>query len=131
VRTPEETEASEEEGVVVEEHVVSSDLTVKLATPSDESPPPITKTIEKLLAERKAVRAMMKTEKDPQVYAILDARQKSRKVSCNSTYGLLGAKRGYLPMPDLAATITLEGRNALLFTEKVVKEEYGARIIAG
>ena len=93
--------------------------------------PKLTVVLEKLLAERAAVRKVLKTETNPEVRKILDARQKAKKVACNSTYGLLGASKGYLPLPDLAAVTTLQGRESLQFTKRIVEEEYGARVIAG
>lgn len=127
----EEVAASQQPGVRVVEHRVAADKTVMIAHPSGGAKPPLTTTLEKLLAERAAVRRLMKTETDKGVLAVLDARQKSKKVACNSTYGLLGCKKGYLPCPDLAAVTTSEGRNYLMFTKKIVEEEFGGNVVAG
>jgi DNA polymerase elongation subunit (family B) len=128
----EEVKASQLAGVVVTEHQVSTTHSVLLATPHpDPGKPYFCTLLEKLLAERAAVRKLMKTETDPARLAILDARQKSKKICCNSAYGLLGAKTGYLPLSDLAAVTTFQGRQALQFSQKTAEEKYGACTIAG
>lgn len=129
---PDEVAASKQTGVVVTAHQVSEHQTVLLAEPSvNPGVPYFRRTLEKLLSERAAVRKLLKTETDPAKRAILDARQKSKKVACNSAYGLLGAKKGYLPLPDLAAVTTYQGRQALQFSKRIAEEKYGARTIAG
>jgi DNA polymerase elongation subunit (family B) len=57
--------------------------------------------------------------------------QKAKKVAANSSYGLLGATKGYLPLPDLAAVTTLTGRQALMFSKHIAESKYGARVVAG
>lgn len=130
---PEEVAASQELGVVLTDYEISKGHIVKLAKPSDPNAdkPVITKVLEKLLRERAAVRKVLKTEPDPSTRNILDARQKAKKVAANSTYGLLGATKGYLPLPDLAATITLCGRRALMLSKGVAENKYGAVTVAG
>jgi DNA polymerase elongation subunit (family B) len=126
-----EEAAALEEGVVVVEHQVGVNKVVRLAQPTNDGKPPFTIILEKLLDERKKVRKQMKTETDPAVLNVLDCRQKCKKVSCNSCYGLLGTTTGYLPLPDLAAVTTYQGRQALDFTIDVVVKDYGCTVVGG
>ena len=128
---PNEMKAAIEAGVIFTDHVISDELTVRLAVPSNKKKAPFTEILEKLLAKRAAVRKLQKAEPDPMKKSILNCRQLSCKVLCNSAYGLLGAKTGYLSLPDLAAVTTFEGRNALQFSQKVIEEEYGGFTVAG
>jgi DNA polymerase family B len=129
---PDEVAASLEEGVEIVEHHVSSSKIVKLAKPSDKSDVPVfSRILSKLLDERKKVRKMMKSITDPDELNILDKRQAAKKVACNSAYGILGTSSGLMPLPDLAAVTTYQGRMALEFTQRTVEEKYGAKVIAG
>ena len=127
-----EVAASLEEGVVVVEHHVSATKTVKLARPSLKGDvPPLSLILEKLLYERAKVRKLLKAETDPGQRIVLDKRQLARKVACNSTYGILGATKGYLPLPDLAAVTTYQGREALQYTQDIAVGKYGCKVIGG
>lgn len=129
---PEEVAASKLSGVKITEHQVSATQIVRLATPyPDSGKPYFRRTLEKLLSERATVRKMEETETDPAKRAILNARQLSKKVACNSAYGLLGAKQGYLSLPDLAAVTTYQGRQALQFSKGMAEKKYGCCTIAG
>jgi DNA polymerase elongation subunit (family B) len=154
-----EIAASQQPGVVVVKHQISEQQTVLLATPTSGNKAPFTRILEKLLAERAAVRKLQKKEKDPIREGILNCRQMSRKITCNagkfllyvcfysadrpdslmhiscslrmSAYGLLGAKKGYMPLPDLAAVTTFQGREVLKLTQHIIESEYGGHTIAG
>jgi DNA polymerase elongation subunit (family B) len=126
-----EIAASQQPGVTVVRHQISEQQTVLLATPTSGNKAPFTRILEKLLAERAAVRKLQKKEKDPIREGILNCRQLSRKVSCNAAYGLLGAKKGYMPLPDLAAVTTFQGREVLKLTQRIIESEYGGHTIAG
>jgi DNA polymerase elongation subunit (family B) len=130
---PEEVAASLLPGVVVAEHEIAPGKIVRLATPSDPTAgkPIFTIILEKLLKERADVRAQIKKTSDPDIKSILDKRQLSCKVSCNSAYGLLGATKGYLSLPDLAAVTTYRGRTSLQFSQHTAETVFGARTIAG
>jgi DNA polymerase elongation subunit (family B) len=129
---PEEVAASQLPGVVVATHHVSDTETVLLATPyPDPGKPYFYGILQKLLDERAAVRKLIKTEPDPAKRAILNARQLAKKVGANSAYGLLGCKKGYMPLPQLAAVITYQGRQALQFSQHLAETKYGARTVAG
>ncbi|KAG5183098.1 hypothetical protein JKP88DRAFT_241320 [Tribonema minus] len=128
-----EVAAAARPGVVTTEYDLGNGTVVTLAKPSDPNAPPpkLTIVLEKLLRERALVRAQLKTETDPLRRDILDCRQKAKKVAANSTYGILGASKGFLPLPELAAVTTLMGRRSLEFTQTAVERDFGARVIAG
>ena len=62
--------------------------------------------LEKLLAERKRVRGLIKTEPDPFRRSTLDGLQLAYKITANSLYGQLGAPTSPVFLPDLAAAET-------------------------
>jgi len=114
------------------EYIIDENTTVVLATPSAaDKKPPFVRMLEKLLAERKAVRKLEEAETDPSKKAILDCRQLSRKVSCNSAYGLLGAKKGYLSLQELAALTTFQGRQYLEFSQTTIENRFNGFTVAG
>lgn len=132
---PTEVAASQEQGVKVSTYTIDEKTQQKvvLAVPSVNSneKPPFVRILLKLLAERTHVRKLQKAETDPVKKSILNCRQLSRKVSCNSAYGLLGASQGYLALQQLAALTTYQGRMALQFSQRIVEEKYGATTVAG
>ena len=82
------------------------------------------------LASRNAKKALMKKEKDPVIYANLDGEQNALKVIANSSYGLLGASNGKLPLPEAAESVTAKGRDLITFVKNCL-EEIGAFVLAG
>ncbi|KAG5187345.1 hypothetical protein JKP88DRAFT_307603 [Tribonema minus] len=129
---PDELAASVEEGVEIVRHHVGEGKVVKLAKPSDKADVPVfTKILTRLLEERKKVRKQMKTVTDPDELNVLDKRQLAKKVACNSAYGILGTTTGMMPLPDLAAVTTYQGRMALQNTIDIASNQYGAKIIGG
>jgi DNA polymerase elongation subunit (family B) len=90
--------------------------------------------VEKLLNARSFVKNQLKTAKDSNnkmLVNILDNRQLAIKVSANSMYGMLGAKKGYLPLMPGAASVTAAGRMALLKTIKYIEEKEGGLVVYG
>jgi len=79
---------------------------------------------EHLLGARKAVKKQMKTEKDKDAYAMLDAKQLAIKISCNSAYGFTGASHGMYPEPDIAESITSTGRRMIEKTRDFILSKY-------
>jgi len=53
-----------------------------------------------------------------------NAEQQALKVSANSTYGALGAKKGYIPLIPGAAVVTATGRKLIALTVKAITEKY-------
>ncbi|KAG5186400.1 hypothetical protein JKP88DRAFT_241006 [Tribonema minus] len=129
---PDEVAASQEEGVVIVEHQVGPNKVVQLAQPFVKGDVPVfTRILTKLLEERKRVRRQMKTVTDPDELNVLNCRQMAKKVACNSAYGILGTTSGMLPLPDLAAVTTYQGRCALEFTIKIATEDYSGNVVGG
>ena len=75
-----------------------------------------------LLRERKLVKKLMKNEKDPFKYRILDAKQLAVKITANSLYGQLGAGTSPVANRNIAACTTSTGREMLLFAKKYDEE---------
>ena len=66
--------------------------------------------------ERKKVKKYMKTLYGTDQYAVQDGKQLALKVVMNSIYGFTGAKKGYLPEPRIASSVTKYGRGLTLRT---------------
>jgi DNA polymerase elongation subunit (family B) len=62
---------------------------------------------------------------------VFDKRQLSYKVSCNSMYGGMGVKKGYLPFLPGAMCTTARGRTSIEKASKFLIENYGANLIYG
>ena len=75
-----------------------------------------------LLKERKIIKQIMKTEKDPFKYKILDAKQNAIKITANSLYGQLGAATSPIQKRDIAACTTSTGREMLILAKKYDEE---------
>ena len=85
-----------------------------------------------LVDERRRVRSMIKNEEDETVKSILNVRQLSLKVVCNSMYGLLGAqKSGRLSLVEGASTVTAYGRQSIEKGANYLSDKYGAKIVYG
>jgi len=77
-----------------------------------------------LLRERKKIKDRMKTEKDPSVYAMLDALQYAYKIVANSLYGQTGSDFSGIYNIDIAASTTSTGREMLLFAKLFAEKVY-------
>ncbi len=66
-----------------------------------------------------------------QFISVLDKRQLSYKISCNSIYGTLGATHGYLPFMAGASSITALGRRNLIKASDYLQTTYGTKTIYG
>lgn len=62
---------------------------------------------------------------------ILDKRQLSYKVSCNSMYGAMGVRRGYLPFMAGAMCVTYMGRTSIQKVSKVIQTDHGGQLVYG
>tara|TARA_B100000674_G_scaffold158910_1_gene126901 strand:- start:17293 stop:20433 length:3141 start_codon:yes stop_codon:yes gene_type:complete len=95
--------------------------------------------LESVLAERKAVKKMMKALNDPSctMYKVYDGRQLGLKVVANSIYGFTGAINGFLPEKRIAASVTKYGRYMINQTKEKVEnhpvwgKKYGCKCIYG
>jgi hypothetical protein len=68
----------------------------------------------------KATEAYHAYDEQSAIAAIYDQWQAAFKVTCNSCYGFKGAKRGFLPNPHIAGTITAEGRRMIYQTRQAI-----------
>jgi DNA polymerase elongation subunit (family B) len=73
----------------------------------------VPKTLRNLIAERNAVKKVMKSCKDQFKYKILDGKQLALKITANSLYGALGADVSPIFQRDIAACTTSTGREML------------------
>lgn len=62
---------------------------------------------------------------------VLDKRQLAYKVSCNSMYGAMGVRRGYLPFMPGAMCTTYMGRVNIEKVAKTIPEKFGGELIYG
>ena len=82
-----------------------------------------------LVSERRKVRKLAESEKDPVTKIILDKRQLALKVSANSVYGFLGVADGKLPLMEAAMSVTAMGRILINRCNDYLMEKYKARIV--
>lgn len=88
----------------------------------------IPKIVRKLVGERKEVKKIMESCKDPFTLNMLEKRQLALKVAGNSVYGFLAAYK--LPLIQGAMAITWTGRNQIGKVNKYLLENFpDARII--
>lgn len=80
--------------------------------------------LENLLKARKRAKEMMKEEKDPFRYKVLDGRQLALKISANSVYGFTGAQVGKLPCLEISQSVTAFGRQMIEKTKQLVEARY-------
>jgi DNA polymerase delta subunit 1 len=80
--------------------------------------------LENLLKARKQAKAMMKDEKDPFRYKVLDGRQLALKMSANSVYGFTGAQVGKLPCLEISQSVTSFGRTMIEKTKQLVEAKF-------
>lgn len=78
-----------------------------------------------LLSAREAKKKEMKSEKDPERYALLDAEQLAYKLTGNSLYGQLGSGTFKIRLQALAASVTAYGRKQILFAKEAIERFYG------
>jgi len=90
------------------------------------------RVLEKMLADRKAVKREMKQHPPDSVqYSILDGKQRAIKIICNSVYGATGAT-GSLGHKEIGSTITALGREHLfLARDSVIREYPGSTCVGG
>uniref|UniRef100_A0A6C0JT22 DNA-directed DNA polymerase n=1 Tax=viral metagenome TaxID=1070528 RepID=A0A6C0JT22_9ZZZZ len=58
------------------------------------------------------------------IASVLDARQLALKIAANSSYGTLGAIKGYFPCIEGAASVTYYGREAIYKTIQLIEAKY-------
>jgi DNA polymerase elongation subunit (family B) len=90
------------------------------------------KILREVLAERTAVKALMKESEGP-MRAVLNGKQLALKVVANSIYGFTGASVGFLPEPRIASSVTKYGRGLTLRTKDFVNNhpDWKSEVIYG
>lgn len=84
--------------------------------------------------ERKRVKKIMKQHYGTDDYAVFDGKQLALKIVMNSVYGFTGARKGYLPEPRIASSVTKYGRGLTLRTMDSVNNNpvwKGSEVIYG
>lgn len=84
-----------------------------------------------LVGSRSAVKAELKKETDPNRQVILEQRQLAIKLVANSAYGFTGFEFSPWPCLPIAVCTTVNGRNAINSTKKLVEDEFGCKVVYG
>lgn len=84
-----------------------------------------------LVARRRAVKDLLRSERDPTRRAQLDLRQQALKLTANSMYGCLGFAASRFHARNLAELVTSQGREVLQSTVDLVRSGVGADVIYG
>ena len=100
----------------------------RFAQPLDGSKSTLPQITSWLLKARSAKKKEMKSEKDPERYALLDAEQLAYKLTGNSLYGQLGSGTFKIRLQALAASVTAYGRKQILFAKDAIDTFYGPGI---
>jgi DNA polymerase delta subunit 1 len=81
---------------------------------------------------RKQAKKDMAKSKGTPMEDVYNAKQLAYKVSMNSVYGFTGATKGFLPLVDIASSVTAKGREMIQQTKELVEREFdGARVRYG
>jgi DNA polymerase delta subunit 1 len=87
--------------------------------------------LQELWKGRSATKKLMRTEKDPFVYALLNGKQLAQKVTMNSVYGFTGSNKGILPLKQIAESVTAIGRQVIDKTSKITTESFSGLTVYG
>lgn len=87
--------------------------------------------LKELLESRRAVKSQLKKETDPDKKRVLNARQLALKDMANSLYGYIGYVRARLYVIDIANTVTAYGRENIVFTKKLIEENFPVKVLYG
>jgi DNA polymerase delta subunit 1 len=81
---------------------------------------------------RKQAKKDMAKAKGTPMEDVYNAKQLAYKVSMNSVYGFTGATKGFLPLVEIASSVTAKGREMIQQTKELVEREFdGARVRYG
>ena len=81
---------------------------------------------------RKQAKKDMAIHKGTPLEDVYNAKQLAYKVSMNSVYGFTGASKGFLPLVEIASSVTAKGREMIQQTKDLVESEFeGAKVRYG
>lgn len=89
------------------------------------------RVITRLVNSRKAVKQMLKSEKNEGAKMMLDIRQKALKLTANSMYGCLGFSSSRFYAKPIASLITWTGRQTLQATVDLVEKNLRLDVVYG
>jgi DNA polymerase alpha subunit A len=89
------------------------------------------RVIARLVNSRRAVKQMLKTEKNEAAKMMLDIRQKALKLTANSMYGCLGFSSSRFYAKPIASLITWTGRQTLQATVDLVEKSLRLDVVYG
>ena len=89
------------------------------------------RVIARLVNSRRAVKQMLKSEKNESVKLNLDIRQKALKLTANSLYGCLGFSSSRFYAKPIASLITWTGRQTLQSTVDLVEKNLRLDVVYG
>lgn len=92
---------------------------------------PLPRVIASLVKERRDVKNLMKNEKDSIKKEQLNVRQLAIKILANSMYGCLGFSHSRFYAKGIAALVTSQGREILMNTVDIAKDQMGLDVIYG
>lgn len=81
---------------------------------------------------RKQAKKDMAKAKGTPMEDVYNAKQLAYKISMNSVYGFTGATNGFLPMVEIASSVTAKGREMIQMTKELVEREFpGSKVRYG
>lgn len=73
---------------------------------------------------RKQAKKDMALHKGTPLEDVFNAKQLAYKISMNSVYGFTGASNGFLPLVEIASSVTAKGREMIQMTKELVEREF-------
>ncbi len=81
---------------------------------------------------RKQAKKDMANAKGTPMEDVYNAKQLAYKISMNSVYGFTGATKGFLPLVDIASSVTAKGREMIQMTKDIIESEFpGSKVLYG
>ena len=102
----------------------NSETTCRYAQRKDKSLGIMPTILQDLLAQRKKIKNLMKSEKDPFKNSVLDGQQLALKCTANSLYGQLGSSFSPICKKEIAASTTATGRYMLELARDYTEKDF-------
>lgn len=81
---------------------------------------------------RKQAKKDMAKAKGTPMEDVYNAKQLAYKISMNSVYGFTGATKGFLPLVDIASSVTSKGREMIQMTKEIIERDFpGSKVLYG